>query len=241
MKKRILCSVVLTALSTMVAADDSQDPLLSNDLLLDDIGITLDSSELELDLFEIDPIMPEASPAEPTAPEVDPLFDPLLDFDPLSEPVVEPVIAPVEPVVPIAEPTPAPVETPVQVAEINVDEVFYSLVLDPSTNRYSRTPTTQAKPGDLIELVITATNNSNTTITNAELVNSVPTGPIDLLVDSFDTDLARSLYRYSTNGTSFFPTDSTIDPDKIRYIQWFIFSLEPNESLEFSYRLQIRQ
>ena len=128
------------------------------------------------------------------------------------------------------------------VLEVNVLEVsesFYTLVLDETTNLYRRTETSNARPGDLIELVITAVNLSDQTVNEVELINSVPTGPIQLIGDSFQWDSSRGLYRISRNGQTFFPADAELDPADIHYIQWLIFSLQPSESLQLAYRIQI--
>jgi uncharacterized repeat protein (TIGR01451 family) len=124
---------------------------------------------------------------------------------------------------------------------VNVAEVFYKLDFNAETNIYTRSRTQEAGPGDLIELVITATNSSDEAVTDVEMVNTVPTGPIDLLTDSFETNLTQSLYRFSRNGKDFFPADADIDPALIGYVQWLIFNLEPNESIDLKYRIRIQQ
>lgn len=148
---------------------------------------------------------------------------------------------------PVAETQPEPAEdtqpTPadVKVNVVNVGETFYRLVLNNETNVYTRTETNEARPGDLIEIVISAVNASDERVADVELINTVPQGPLRLVENSFQTDLTNSLYRISRNGETFFPADAGLDANSIQFIQWVIFSLEPNQQIDFKYRIRINQ
>jgi uncharacterized repeat protein (TIGR01451 family) len=225
MKKTLLIFTVTLGM-TFCFAESELDLLLDDDSLLEeitleDLGETLDSSDLELDQMTT-PDLPEA-----VLPS---LFTETSQDSPAPE---------------NAEPTSAsaPEELPdnVKVNVVNVTEVFYKLDFNPETNIYTRSQTQEAGPGDLIELVITATNSSDESVSDVEMVNTVPTGPIDLLTDSFETNLSQSLFRFSRNGEDFFPSDAEIEASMIRYVQWLIFDLAPNESLELKYRIRIHQ
>jgi len=138
-----------------------------------------------------------------------------------------------------AVPAPAPVPANLKVNVVEVTERFFNLVFDETTNLYRRTATSDARPGDLIELVITAVNQSDQTVEEVELINSVPAGPIQLIGDSFRWDPSKGLYRISRNGQTFFQADAELDPADIHFIQWVIFSLQPAESQQLTYRIQI--
>lgn len=122
---------------------------------------------------------------------------------------------------------------------VDVGETFYRLTRDTESSDYQRSLTAEARPGDLIEIVIAATNASDETVTDVELVNSVPDGPLKILPDSFHTDANNGLYRLSRNGTDFFPAEASLGADDINYLQWVIFSLAPGDTALFSYRIQI--
>jgi hypothetical protein len=122
---------------------------------------------------------------------------------------------------------------------VKVSESFYRLVLNDTGQAFNREATTEARPGDLIELVINAVNQSDQTLEDIELINSVPSGPIQLLADSFRWDPSKGLYRISRDGETFFQADAELDPADIRFIQWLIFSLRPAESLQLAYRIQL--
>lgn len=122
---------------------------------------------------------------------------------------------------------------------VEVSESFYRLVLDDTGQGFNRVATAEARPGDLIELVIRAVNQSDRTLEDIELINSVPSGAIQLLADSFQWDPSKGLYRISRDGETFFQADADLDPADIHFIQWLIFSLRPAESLQLAYRIQI--
>ncbi|WP_287438718.1 hypothetical protein, partial [Reinekea sp.] len=122
---------------------------------------------------------------------------------------------------------------------VEVSESFYRLVLDDTGQGFNRVATAEARPGDLIELVISAVNQSDQTLEDIELINSVPSGAIQLLADSFQWDPSKGLYRISRDGETFFQADADLDPADIHFIQWLIFSLRPAESLQLAYRIQI--
>ena len=122
---------------------------------------------------------------------------------------------------------------------VEVSESFYRLVLDDTGQGFKRVATAEARPGDLIELVISAVNQSDQTLEDIELINSVPSGAIQLLADSFQWDPSKGLYRISRDGETFFQADADLDPADIHFIQWLIFSLRPAESLQLAYRIQI--
>ncbi|WP_287420073.1 hypothetical protein [Reinekea sp.] len=122
---------------------------------------------------------------------------------------------------------------------VEVSESFYRLVLDDTGQGFNRVATAEARPGDLIELVIRAVNQSDQTLEDIELINSVPSGAIQLLADSFQWDPSKGLYRISRDGETFFQADADLDPADIHFIQWLIFSLRPAESLQMAYRIQI--
>jgi uncharacterized repeat protein (TIGR01451 family) len=225
MKKAFLIFLVSLG-ATYCFAESELDLLLDDDnmleeITLEDLGETLDSTELELDQMTT-PDLPEA-----VLPNL---------FTDTSQDTSTPDL--VEP-----SPEAAPEELPenVKVNVVNVTEVFYKLDFNPETNIYTRSQTQEAGPGDLIELVITATNSSDESVSDVEMVNTVPTGPIDILTESFETNLSQSLFRFSRNGEDFFPADAAIESNLIRYVQWLIFDLAPNESLELKYRIRIHQ
>lgn len=122
---------------------------------------------------------------------------------------------------------------------IEVVETFYRLTFDEELNAYRKTAIDTARPGDLIELRITATNIGQTTARDIELINSVPKGNAELIPDSFSLDEANSEYRLSPNDERFFPPNADIPPESIRYVQWLIFELKPGQSSELSYRLRL--
>jgi uncharacterized repeat protein (TIGR01451 family) len=126
-----------------------------------------------------------------------------------------------------------------EVNVVEVSESFYRLVLDDTGQGFKRVATAEARPGDLIELVISAVNQSDQTLEDIELINSVPSGAIQLLADSFQWDPSKGLYRISRDGETFFQADAELDPADIRFIQWLIFSLRPAESLQLAYRIQL--
>lgn len=139
----------------------------------------------------------------------------------------------------VADPSPSEQAAGAKVNVVNVSETFFQLVRDAETDTLVRQPTNEASPGDLIEIVIQATNASDEPVTDVELTNSVPKGPVTLLRDSFQTDLNNGLYRLSRNGSDFFPAEADLEAADINFLQWLIFKLEPGESEQFSYRIQI--
>lgn len=139
-------------------------------------------------------------------------------------------------------PTPQPISEPIITGvTVEVDETFYRLIRNRSTQELERRAATQARPGDLIELVVRATNNSDDVVRNVELNNTLPNGPITLLRESINTDESKSAYRISRNGQTFFPADAPLNAAEIRFIQWVIVQLNPQETLELSYRFEIHR
>lgn len=125
---------------------------------------------------------------------------------------------------------------------IEVDEQFYRLSYHIDSGEYRRVPVDEARPGELLELLITATNRGNQTARNLDLVNSVPTddaGRSLLVAGSFRVDESLGEFRLSRNGETFFPAGVDMAAEDVRFVQWLIFSLPPGEQVEFSYRLSI--
>jgi uncharacterized repeat protein (TIGR01451 family) len=187
-----------------------------DEIILEDLGVTLDSSELELDQLTT-PDLPDGA-----MPEV------FQEEAPEAEPVSE-------------EASEQPIPDNVKINYVNVSESFYRLTFNSETNIYTREATNEAKPGDLIEIVITAVNASDETVTDVEMINTIPAGPLQLLANSFKTNERKSLYLLSRNGQDFFPSDIEFAAEEIRFIQWLVLSLAPGESIDFSYRIQINQ
>lgn len=126
-------------------------------------------------------------------------------------------------------------------AIVEVTETFYRLRFNSDSNVYERTQTNEARPGNLIELVVLAQNKSDITVREVELNNTVPTGPVTLIPESIKTDVNNSIYRISRNGQTFFPADAELDSSDIRFIQWVILELEPEETIELSYRFTVNR
>lgn len=126
-------------------------------------------------------------------------------------------------------------------AVVEVTETFYRLRFNADTNVYDRIQTNEARPGNLIELVVLAQNKSDITVREVELNNTVPAGPITLIPESIKTDVNNSIYRISRNGQTFFPADAELEPTDIRFIQWVILELEPEETIELSYRFTVNR
>ncbi len=215
---------LLFALLPMLAF--AEDTIITDDLILEDIGETIDNSELELDQLST-PDLPAA-----VMPDM---------FREINSEIVSDNNPSTSDETKANDQAKQPIPENVKVNVIEVRETFYKLTLNPETNAYTRAETTEAKPGDLIELVIRATNEADETVENIEMVNNVPSGPVQLIEGSFATDLNNSLYRLSRNGKDFFPSDAEIEPQAIRHIQWLIFSLAPQQSMEFKYRIRINQ
>ncbi|TCS41433.1 hypothetical protein [Reinekea marinisedimentorum] len=165
-----------------------------------------------------------ASPTDPTA-----------DYLPSAEPEITPQ----------AEPQTTPItgitQSAVKVNVVEVNETFYKLTFDPESNIYQRKQITEAKPGDLIELVISAENKSDSVLTDIELVNLVPEGPVQLLLDSIRTNEEDGQYRVSRDGKTYFPADADFDPEDINFIQWVIYSMQPGDTHELAYRISINR
>jgi len=215
----LICAAPLAAIADDIVLDNAAD--LEGEIILESIGETLESSDLELNQMST-PDLPKA-----VLPDI---FKNIHEDEPTAS--VD------------SEPEPADVNTPsisenVIINVIDVRETFYKLEFNSDTNIYTRSETNEARPGDLIELVITATNNGDETVDDVEMVNNVPTGPVQLLGDSITTDLNSSLYRLSRNGSDFFPAEAGIEPASVKYIQWLIFTMKPGQSFEFKYRIQI--
>ncbi|EAR08487.1 hypothetical protein [Reinekea blandensis] len=184
---------------------------------------------------------------EPTAPEqVEPIIENPVEFD-VNEATVDSTDTPVETDVnevttespEITDGSSQPKEENVKVNVVNVSETFFRVTTDPETGSETRTATQEAKPGDLIEIVIAANNASDETLRDVELTNVVPSGPVQLLLDTIDTNFNNGLYRLSRNGSDFFPAEAELDADTVGFIQWVIFSLPAGETATFRYRIQI--
>lgn len=225
MKKWLL--VVASLVLPLIWAEDWLEPALELEEMAGEAVI--------IDSLPADPaaelIEPEQA-ADETSPQAQPAALPETVSSPLATSPAEPPSSP--PLSGSADPTSQAVNV------VNVSEAFYLLTYNEATASYSREPTGKAKPGDLVEIVVTAVNASTQRVSDIELVNSVPQAPAQLVADSLSTNLQRSLYRVSRNGQSFFPADAEIDPASIGFIQWLIFSLAPGEQLQLSYRMVIR-
>lgn len=206
----LITSLILSAL----AAENDTD---GDEIILEDLGVTLESSELELEQLTTpdlpDGAMPEVFQETETAPAESATKE---------------------------TPAQAPAEN-VKINYVNVSESFFRLNFNAETNIYTREATNEAKPGDLIEIVITAVNASDETVKDVEMINTIPSGPLKLLSDSFKTNERKSLFLLSRNGQDFFPSDVEFAAEEIRFIQWLVLTLEPGESIDFSYRIQINQ
>lgn len=123
--------------------------------------------------------------------------------------------------------------------KIEVEETFFRLTFDEETKSYQKIAIETARPGDLIELRIQATNIGESSAKNVELVNTLPGGISKLVEDSFDLDDAVGEYRLSRTGKTFFPPTAEIPPQEIRYVQWLIYQIDPGESTHLSYRIRI--
>ena len=222
--KRIIGCFLLTILPIVALADDIilVDTIGLDEILLEDIGVTLDSSDLELEQMTTPDLPTEALPDIFKSTQSD------VESDIIEQPTID-----------TPEQTPPSIPENVIVNVIDVRETFYKLVFNPETNIYTRTQTNEDGPGVLIELVISATNNGDEVVNDVEMVNNVPAGPVTLIGDSLTTDLTTSLFRLSRNGNDFFPVEAGIDPTTVKYIQWLIFAMNPGQTFEFKYRIQI--
>ncbi|MHA7878492.1 MAG: hypothetical protein ACX931_01780 [Saccharospirillum sp.] len=125
---------------------------------------------------------------------------------------------------------------------IEIDEQFYRLSYDIDSGEYRRTPVEEARPGELLELRISAVNRGTGTARNLDLVNSVPTdssGRSLLVAQSFRIDESLGEFRLSSNGETFFPAGVEMPAEEVRFVQWLIYALPAGEQVEFSYRLSI--
>jgi len=198
----------------------------STDLDSDDLDITLETVDLELEEMAT-PDLPES-----VLPDLFRYMSPTIqsvDTKPSTE-------APEED--PNTE-TPGENSENVKINVIEVNESFFRLKLNEENGSYARFSTNEARPGDLIELVVNAQNKSDEVVKDVEMVNSIPEGPIQLLANSFKIDTERSLYRISRDGETFFPAEAELDPSEIRFVQWVIYSLQPGEEIQLSYRIKI--
>lgn len=124
-------------------------------------------------------------------------------------------------------------------SQIEVKETFYRLTKADDDTNFSRTETTEARPGDLLELEVEAVNIGTQTLTDLLLVNTVPTGGAQLIEGSFKLDGRDGEFRLSRNGNTFFPAGVDMPADEIGYIQWLIYSLPAGEKAVLSYRLRV--
>lgn len=122
---------------------------------------------------------------------------------------------------------------------IEVTETFYSLTFDEDSRTYQRIAIDTARPGDLVELRISATNIGDSVAHDVELINTVPTGRSELVPGSFEVEDGSGEFRLSRNGDTFFPPSVEMPPEQVRYVQWLIYELEAGTSAELSYRLRI--
>lgn len=238
--KTIFLPLFVTLITIMVAT-----PVYSDDANLGDLtGGAGEEADLDA-LLEEEQIpvtqapseeVPAPNPAiEPSEQVVEPasedeLLDELIE-DPNDTTTVEPE--------PVPDPTAPASNDNVKVNVVEINENYFKLVLNQDTGSYAKTPTSEAKPGDLLELVISATNKSNEIVNDVEMVHNIPSGPVEFLKDTFTFDATKSLYRISRTGKTFFPPEAEIDAVDIRFLQWQIFSLAPGETIKLSYRIQI--
>lgn len=234
------CVSMQLGMATCAAADDV---IILEDLPADDAQI--------LDLTDLTEPSESEAMAIPAVENSEQDEDASTSDD-VTTPMVEPAVAPTaeptaEAVAPMVEPdaeaatseSAAQGDENVKINVVNVNESFFKITSDTDTGSEVRTSTQEAKPGDLIEIVISATNASDETLRDVELTNSVPTGPINFLKASIETDLNNGLYRTSRNGTDFFPAEADVSAEAIRFIQWVIFTLPAGETATFRYRIQI--
>lgn len=149
--------------------------------------------------------------------------------------------------VPVTEPEPTAAETEaeaipegVEVNVVNVSETFYRIQRTESGS-VVRVETQEAKPGDLIELVVVAENASSENLSDITLTNAVPAGPVTVVEGSIRLDEKNGLYRLSRNGETFFPSDAEIALAEVRFIQWVIFDLPAGSQQRFTYRIQVNR
>lgn len=129
----------------------------------------------------------------------------------------------------------------VKINIIEVNERYYLLEYDAASDSFLRSITQEANPGDLIEIEITATNKSDEVVKEVEMVNSIPTGPVEFIKDSITFDEDRGFYSISKTGQTFFAPETEIDAVDINFIKWQVFSLGINDTLRLSYRIKIAQ
>lgn len=197
----------------------------------DDDEILLLELEEEIDLIDSGEIL-----LNDLNPE-DELDETLLINDPIdSEPV---------PTLDDSSPEPTPELANQEAAKVNVisvSENFFKLrPLNSAEGSFERVQTNEARPGDLIELVITANNESDERLTQVSLVNTVPQGPVSFLKETVNFDIERGTYFISRNGDSYFPGNTDIPAEEVNFLQWVINELAPGETLTLSYRIQINE
>ncbi|MEJ2072538.1 MAG: hypothetical protein P8X79_03645 [Reinekea sp.] len=239
------------------AVPDEQEMAPEPDNLIIDTGTVDESTSppIEPELIAEPPAMDNepAAAAKPEAkqemaPEPDNLIIDTGTIDESASPLIESDLIDEPPATDgkpaAAAPKPEWVKVPPQnVTEntVEVSEQFYKLTRDTDTGAYRRIVASEAHPGDLIELVVTAVNTGDYEATNLLLTNTVPLGPIQMLRESITINEDQGLYRLSRNGSDFFPKDTELDDNTIRYIQWLIFKMPPNKTFELSYRLRITE
>lgn len=89
-------------------------------------------------------------------------------------------------------------------SQIEVKETFYRLTKAEGDTNFNRTETTEARPGDLLELEVEAVNIGTQTLTDLLLVNTVLSGGAQLIEGSFKLDGRDGEFRLSRNGNTFF-------------------------------------
>ncbi|MFQ3231106.1 hypothetical protein [Reinekea sp.] len=127
----------------------------------------------------------------------------------------------------------------VKVNLVEINEFYYLLEYDEGSGTYLRSLTQEAKPGDLIEIEIIATNLSDEIVEEVEMVNTIPTGPVSFIPDSVKLDSKRGFYRISSTGQTFFSPETEIAAADINFIKWQIFALGISDTLTLSYQIKI--
>lgn len=122
---------------------------------------------------------------------------------------------------------------------VEVNEAFYRVRYDAEEGRFVRRQTQEAGPGDIIEVVVSATNKSNVEVRDIQMVHSLPRGPVAMLEDSITIDAESGSYRVSQTGVTFFPPEAEVPAANIRFIEWQLISIGVGETKTLSYRIQI--
>lgn len=122
---------------------------------------------------------------------------------------------------------------------VEVIESFYRVQYDADTGQFVRRQTLEARPGDIIEVVVSAVNKSDVAVQDIQMVHSLPRGPVSLLEDSISIDQDAGAYRVSQTGVTFFPPEAEVPAANIRFIEWQLLYIGVNETQTLSYRIQI--